>query len=353
MLSLIYFKPTNYCNVGCKHCYLTGKQRSEFYFMSKKNIDLIYEKLEKYFVKYNIPLRPNIVLHGGEPLLVDYDILEYIFSKFKFYGISVQTSLVPLFDKSYKERKKYYELFKKYNIGLSTSYDFFGIRIYKGSYELFDKKYIEIINEVNKLNLKPYMMFTITKKMQGKEKEVYDWLLKYSDLFKKISYEEYNEYHNFNKFLYLTNKEISEILIKFYQYDKENNYKVFEFYKILTEKMKKTENLPGKFCTNCQESYLVIDPEGEITNCPDKAGMESFGNIYKQDLEEILKNKTRYKWIISEKKSLGICYICEFKNICNGGCPLKKNLFIKNNIKDKENCSGFYPFLKYIKDSIN
>ena len=193
------------------------------------------------------------------------------------------------------------------------------------------------------------MLFTITKKIQGKEKEVYEWLLKNRNLFSGISYEEYNEYNNFNKFLYLTNKEISEILIKFYQYDKENNFKVFEFYEILTDKIKNLEKLPGKFCTNCQSSYLVIDPDGEITNCPDKAGTESFGNIYKDSLEKILTNKTRYKWIITSKKILDVCSDCEFKNICNGGCPLKKSLFLKNDVQKKENCPGFYPFLKFIR----
>ena len=345
MIKLIYFKPTNYCNVGCSHCYLTGKQRSDFYFMDKKDLDIIYDKLENYFKKHFYKSRPYLTLHGGEPLLVSFEILEYFFQKFNEYNISVQTSLFPLFDKSYEERKKYYELFKKYNVKVSTSYDFFGVRKYKRSYEKFDKVFLEIVKELNKENLQPYMMFTITKKMQGKEKEVYEWLLKNYKLFSGISYEEYNEYNTFNRFLYLTNKEIAEMLIKFYELDKENNFKIFPFFKFIKQLIQNNRIM----CYSCQEENLVIFPDGNTSSCYTRNGLETFGNIYKQPLEEILRNKKRLEWIILGKNNLEICKDCEFKNICNGGCPLKKSILKKKQkITSKEECSGFYPFLKHI-----
>jgi len=80
----------------------------------------------------------------------------------------------------------------------------------------------------------------------------------------------------------------------------------------------------------CQagENSYGIKANGDVVGCislNDQRYVE--GNLLNQSLTEILNNPTAFAWNkeIKDKSQLeGICSICQFGNICKGGCPSLK-----------------------------
>ena len=339
MISSVYIFLSTFCNIGCKHCYLTPQQRK-----NTKRIEIIeLQKIKNELLKLG---KPEIIITGGEPLLHEIQYIEKVFEVFKDFEIRIQTSLLPLFNKNEKEKKEIYKLLKRYNIKISTSYEFYDIRKFNNPNEnnIF-------INEVKKLknnSMEVDLVFTLTKKIKNKEKEVYDWLYVNINYFDNIEFEDYKFYNTYNKKLDLKNSEISEILIKFYQYDKENNFEVFKMFKLLKNNLNSSNKI---FCYNCQNDTLVIMPNGEVNSCYARNTTNNFGNILEDSILKILSNKNRLEWILFSKQHMDVCNNCEFKNLCCGGCPIKKKFLVEKNIIDRNECSGYYPFLKYLKNN--
>ena len=356
MIKYIFIRPTRYCTTGCKHCFL-NELRNNKTKMSKKDIDVVFDKINNYYKNNTSLKKPVIIIHGGEPLLMGKEWLSHFFQKFKNYQILIQTSLYPFFEKNIEYKQEYYDLFKKYNVTIGSAWDFFGVRKYKNSEKLYQEKLLQIFKEINENNIKIGIYVTITKKLLDNMEEVYDWLSENFYLFKdRISLESYINMDNFQSELNITNEEISQVLIKFFELDKKNNFKIFgKFYNYFTKIIKNNEKKESMVYSRCPKNLLMIDPEGETFNCSVKQFDKklSFGNIYKDSFQEILSNKNRLKWIIFMEQEMEVCKDCEFKNICNGGCYIRKKQFIKEDGKNKNNCSGYYPFLKYFKKEHN
>ncbi len=125
----VIFAVTYKCLLRCRHCYV-GKKREEFdeVFDFEKTRILIDALLSVPFFNRN---GLNFAFHGGEPLLKGFEyyknLCEY-FSEELSSGkliFSIQTSLFPLYVqwKSGKDISKWFDLFTKYKIGISSSYD--------------------------------------------------------------------------------------------------------------------------------------------------------------------------------------------------------------------------------------
>ena len=94
---------------------------------------------------------------------------------------------------------------------------------------------------------------------------------------------------------------------------------------------------------------MTIEEDGFLGNCPKR--QDKYLTL--SEFDKFFLNKKRLEWIKFQKIKPNICQNCEFKNICHGGCPLKMKQFLSNsNSIDKNNCPGFYPFLKYIKSNL-
>ena len=353
MIEYIFIRPTKYCTTGCQHCFL-GNERSNKYKMDFDDVDKLFYKIDSYYQKNKNLKKPLIVLHGGEPLLMGKKWLEYFFEKFKNYQILIQTSLYPLFGKNLEEKKVFYEIFKKYNVIVGSAWDFFGVRKYKNSAELYEKELLQIFEEINKYDIPLGIYITMTKKLLNNIETAYKWLYDHFYLFKtRISIESYINVDNYQPELDITNEECSQILIKFFELDEKNNFVVFgEFYKYFAEIIKKNEKTELITYSRCPYNLLMINPDGETFNCSIKKfdKNSSFGNIFEKNFEDILISRNRMKWIIFMEEQMEVCNGCEFKNICNGGCYIRKEQFLREDGKNRNNCPGYYPFLKFFKE---
>lgn len=354
----IYFKPTDFCNVGCKHCYLTYTDRTTMKEMSAEELEKILYNLKDYYqniLKENEKANLFIQWHGGEPLLIAYENFKTLLETFdKFKDIfefehSIQTSLYPLFGKSLEENKKWYILFQEYfHSSIGTSFDFGGVRKYKGSSENYITELAKISLEMkNNFNIKTTLIMTGTKWVIDNKKEVFDLLMNYDKNFTYYQFEKYNDYNDYNKnSLSITNKEFSEFLIYIDKKLVENKSK--KIIKIIEDAHDMIKDGIGrdKWSGTCMSNNIIINPDGETNNCVDKAHEESFGNIINTSFGDILRNKGRINWIKHQKIGHlnNNCTGCEFIHMCHTGCPL-----LKNDLKDDE-CSGYKSFLLYVKN---
>lgn len=356
---VVYIKPTDYCNVGCKHCYLTYTDRKNINKLDIEKTQIIMDNISKYF--YDIDkdkvFNVEMIWHGGEPLLIEYEELSKMLEisnnvKNIKFNHSIQTSLYPLFELEYKDRLKWYMLFKKYfDSFVGTSFDFGKSRVYKGKRENYIRKLNEICLEMKDLGIASALSMTVNNTMMGQEEEIFDFLKKYKDTFYSYQFERYNDYNSYNKNkLSITNRDFSTFMIglqNLYVNQDINNLHI----NILDDLFNMLKDGRGrdKWAGNCMTNFLIINPDGSTNNCTDKAHEEDFGNILKYDLKTILINKSRIKWITHQKfKHFNKnCLGCEYNTMCNSGCPLIKN----EQVEDE--CSGYKRLIKNTENILN
>jgi sulfatase maturation enzyme AslB (radical SAM superfamily) len=95
---IAYLKPSDYCNVGCDHCYLPAAVRASKFRMSEETLQESLKTVEKMVASQNAP-GALIIWHGGEPLALPQDYFHHICAAARAHlpGAiqSVQTSLIP------------------------------------------------------------------------------------------------------------------------------------------------------------------------------------------------------------------------------------------------------------------
>ena len=132
---LAYMKPTNYCNVGCTHCYLPEIVRANKYRLSHDTLEKAAALIGD-MVKAHRRDGALILWHGGEPLTVPVDwyyeageVLDRMLPK---HMQALQTSLVPWRDE-YKDW-----VIERCGREIGSSIDFSQRKI-KGSVENYHK----------------------------------------------------------------------------------------------------------------------------------------------------------------------------------------------------------------------
>ena len=352
-MKTVFLKLTNYCTCFCKHCYLDIKDRKNKYKMDLSKLEFVIQKIKNFF-----PYEWNVILHGGEILNLDMEYLENaikILNKNNIKNIGIQTSFIPMFyDMNLK--KNFFKLVKKYNLNVSTSVDFNSIRMINGKEEVYLNFMNNIIKEYYNDTGKKIISadVIITKLNIGNEQKIYNYLLEQKNYIEHIDLGIYIPYPIFDKKLYISFKEYSEVLIKFYELDKSQNFALFgDVFIGLKEKFfKKEQNQYYFSCQNCINDYLVIEPNFDVTICIHER--IPTGNLLSNSFLEILNHPKRKEWLKIYFQDFEFCNDCEFKNICEV-CTVNKNLTLNTMKKkelNKENCPGFYYLLKYIKNDL-
>jgi len=351
----VYLKPTNYCSVGCKHCYLTYSDRKDMYMMTEKNIEEIANKLKEYFSIYEKNKKTFIIhieWHGGEVLTVPLEklkkfinIFDNASTKYLIFKHTIDSSLQPLFDKNNKELDEYGKfIFENFGGFVGTSFDFFGIRKYKGKESIYLENLLRVCKYFQKkFQIEFSVNIVVNKKMINQEEYIWKWILEHKNIFPMVQFERYNEYgvELNNKSLILKNKEFSLIMVNlqnyYYEYKKTHSDLKIKILDVLENSINFL-TAGDKWSGSCLTNILVINPDGSTNNCVDKSDEESFGNIYKMSIKEIFLNKKRMGWI--KHQNVGHkhedCYTCNYSRICNSGCPLIDN---SDHINDE--CSGY------------
>ncbi len=368
-----YFKPTNYCNVDCEHCYLPLDVRAN---KDKMSDEVIHQTA--YFLKEMMMKQKQdkvfLIWHGGEPLTLSKDYFYRSFKIFEEYFSnqeliqSIQTSLIP-YTKDHAAM-----IIDYFNGYIGSSMDFHSRKI-KNSTLNYQELWLSKVNLARQDNI-----FIIPGIVPGKQdcmeaKKIYSW-------FRKRGFNMWNidRYSNYSNTLpdFSSNQEHSYFLIGLTHCIIEDilqNKKATYINTVARAILGVHFDLPGdRWGGTCQSDFVVINPDGSLNNCPDKDSFEdSFGSI-QNGFSSFQSNALRKEWIRFQKNGHRIeaCYDCENASWCQSGCPITNhtqseaisvldkynssdlinnfdNIYKKIITETLPDCSGFKLYLSYIR----
>lgn len=342
-----YLKPTNFCNVGCSHCYLTEEVRADKRKMSPEVMEKTARMLEKMRVAQRKD-RVHVIWHGGEPLILSADYFwragEVLDAAMPGHSESLQTSLIPL-------RQDHLPWIKQRLGGsVGTSMDFTA-RAIKGQPLAYQELWMRKVEMCRAEDIMVIPGVTPARPEMGRAAEIVDWMEERG--FDRFNIERYNSY-GFSAPNLPTNREHSLFLI--------------DLYSALMARMEGSGDAPmvrviaaalggvlhdapgDRWGGSCQSDFIVIEPDGALNNCPDKTSKdEAYSNV-EQGYEGFARSPQRRKWIriqaVGHRNNE--CATCENNSWCKSACPLTCN-----DLSQQDECSGYKTFLNFVRESVN
>lgn len=345
----IYLKPTNFCTVDCEHCYLPEETRADKSSMSFEKLEetalFLLDMIEKE--KHEML---HITWHGGEAMMLKpewyeqaIEVLDRVIGKGR-YTQSMQTSLIPYSSKWKNLLESRFDSF----IGSSIDFTQRKIRNNAGSYLSKWMEKVELAR-ADGMYIVPGMV--PTRFEVGKGKEIVDWFV--DNGFKEFNIERYSKIGTTgNPLDWPRNHHHSQFITEVFDaiFDRIKNNEKAPYVKLIVAAIQGVlHGVPGdRWGGKCQKEFIVIEPDGSLNSCPDRALHEKpFSNI-DDGADGFIKSPDRRNWIrvqeITHKGSH--CIPCEYRNWCRSGCPVTPNGIDQG---EKE-CSGYKMFLNHVKE---
>jgi radical SAM protein with 4Fe4S-binding SPASM domain len=336
----VYIKPSDYCNVGCDHCYLPKEVRANKYRMSESTFESSIQTIKDMAKNQNAP-GVLIVWHGGEPLSLPVDYFESLASKLQKEipeaVQSLQTSLIPYSQRWENLIKNHFES----EIGSSID---FTQRTLRGSAEEYQDFWMKKVTKARENGFKiiPGIVPSISE--IGRGKEIVEWMENRG--FRQWNIDRYNQYSEFDPARPLNKAHsqfLSEVFLEVMEYAKKGIFISVNTIKASLGGV--LFNQPGdRWGGHCSHDFLVINPDGSTNACPDKISFESFSNI-KDGYKGYKDSEQRKAWIrlhlMGHRNS--DCPTCPFNTFCKSGCPLTPN-----DVEAEGECSGYNKYLKTV-----
>jgi len=345
------------CNIDCIYCNEKSKQLHY-------NENLTIDYIKKIFEYSND--RVDILLHGGEPLIIGIEKIKNILELLKKFSdklgyIKIQTNGILL-------NEKYFELFfKEYSdlkIDISISLDgdsyFNYLRVDYNNNDT-TKQVEKVFLLAKKYNKKIGVLSVINKKHINNSEKFISYLFQFKEniLFLKFN-PLYSSRDELDKETNISPLEYSMFLKEIYMYWIEKyvyNYFVIEPIISYIQAIKGVEK--RKYCEFQQNKpykcfkFNTIYPNGDIAPC-DTLSINDFkiGNIFKENIsdlkEQFFIENTNLK-IIDELNAK--CKICEIKDLCGGGCLAHRKMFLGTSFYE-EYCMHRKDMFDYISQEI-
>lgn len=363
MVDTVLIKTASRCNIDCTYCYVynlgddSWKENPKL--MSVTTIDNIINTLKSIYQYQGYSFA--IVLHGGEPLLLPKERLEYLLKEIRnnlpdYTSISIQTNGLLI-------TNEIIELCDKYRTTLAISLD--GDKIINDANRIDHKgkgTYDRIIQKINLVQNHPKSKSVFTGLLAvinpfSNPKKVYDFfkglnIPSVNFLMRDGNHDNYPfGKSDFNSLEY--GKWLSDLWLQYF--NDENPIPIAVFDNIAKMIMGGESQKEGTGL-NISE-ILIIDTSGEITkndtlkstkNKADKFNNHWNVNDKNFDIIQILNSDEYKNYIKMQKPTSKTCLECDLLNICGGGMPLYR----WSNSNGFDNPSVFCNDHKYIINSI-
>lgn len=357
----IILRTTNNCNLNCKYCYAKNEEfaygDSDTKF--KKNIYNLINYIEK--LRLYKDKKINVILHGGEPLLIKASTYEEFFKALQEKNIpvnlSVQTNGTLI-------NKSTLEILKKYDVHIGISLDGSdetqnSNRLYHNGKNSF-KEVMKTINLLNKENIRFGVIITISKSNIGREAELYNFIAK-NQLNCSIRPAFPVKQVENNKNI-MTNDEYFNFFIRLFDiwYNDERFQvsikQIAEFYDEFVKLFNNLKYRPS--CTNCENcfgNFVSLDVDGNLYTCNRTYNVEQFylGNINRENIKTIIKKVEKLKNDRINYIKQSKCNKCELYKTCYGGCPANSfELYGDYKLPYMYFCDANIKIYNYIKDKL-
>lgn len=345
----IYLKPTNYCNIDCEHCYLLPETRADKYVMTDEALEKTAQFVKDLAIKENHD-SVHFIWHGGEPMILPPDyyenaskILDRVIGS-EYYTQSIQTSLIP-YRSNWKE-----VIHNRFGSHVGTSIDFTQRQV-KSSQDDYITLWLKKVKMAKDDGIRMTPGIVPTRHEVKKAGKLIDW---FSDNdFPFFNVDRFSQYGE-KTFDWPSNAQHAEFLIGLFDrmMERRSNGERCSYINVLIAGIRGVlYGMPGdRWGTPCQKEFIVVEPDGSLNTCPDRAHHEKpFSNI-EDGPEAFQQSSGRRKWIriqnITHKKDH--CSTCEFNSWCKSGCPVTPN----GPSDGQEECSGYKTFLLHIKNTL-
>ncbi|HEQ3585191.1 TPA: radical SAM protein, partial [Campylobacter coli] len=333
------FVPNSYCNFACSYCYL-GKLTER----KEKTTDMAeqFKKIAKK-LKDDGVIITEVILHGAELSASPYEHVKELLKAIDEYK-KENHFLIRVLSKDSKKGHHYihlktnlyfldrfFELFKKYEVGISASIDLplrfhEKYRVLKSGKSTLEKtlKMIELLSTY------PYfkqISTTMTKEHLNVDEFIRDvYKLESlgfdmaSDFYIMFTYQSANAQGDFQM---------------------PSDEDMLSFYKNLREKLKDTKysfalehfwfkEFLGGYCTNCTNcgDNLLIQKNGDVYVCHRSQALNELraGNIFNENYESLkIRNVTNIRILENSLKLHKDCLECEYFHLCKASCTIERN----------------------------
>lgn len=336
---ILTFVPNSYCNFACSYCYL-GKLTER----KEKTTDMAeqFKKIAKK-LKDDGVIITEVILHGAELSASPYEHVKELLKAIDEYK-KENHFLIRVLSKDSKKGHHYihlktnlyfldrfFELFKKYEVGISASIDLplrfhEKYRVLKSGKSTLEKtlKMIELLSAY------PYfkqISTTMTKDHLNVDEFIRDvYKLESlgfdmaSDFYIMFTYQSANAQGDFQM---------------------PSDEDMLSFYKNLREKLKDTKysfalehfwfkEFLGGYCTNCTNcgDNLLIQKNGDVYVCHRSQALNELraGNIFNENYESLkIRNITNIRILENSLKLHKDCLECDYFHLCKASCTIERN----------------------------
>ncbi|WP_072224945.1 radical SAM/SPASM domain-containing protein [Campylobacter coli] len=336
---ILTFVPNSYCNFACSYCYL-GKLTER----KEKTTDMAeqFKKIAKK-LKDDGVIITEVILHGAELSASPYEHVKELLKAIDEYK-KENHFLIRVLSKDSKKGHHYihlktnlyfldrfFELFKKYEVGISASIDLplrfhEKYRVLKSGKSTLEKtlKMIELLSAY------PYfkqISTTMTKEHLNVDEFIRDvYKLESlgfdmaSDFYIMFTYQSANAQGDFQM---------------------PSDEDMLSFYKNLREKLKDTKysfalehfwfkEFLGGYCTNCTNcgDNLLIQKNGDVYVCYRSQALNELraGNIFNENYESLkIRNITNIRILENSLKLHKDCLECDYFHLCKASCTIERN----------------------------
>ncbi len=344
---LAYVKPTNFCNVGCTHCYLPVSVRANKDRLSLDRIERMAELLRD-MARARRASGIQVLWHGGEPLTLPvsyfYDaaeILDRVLGGRSAYMEAMQTSLIPL-----KEEHLPW-IQDRLGGGVGSSVDFSQRKI-KGSVEAYHQLWMQKVDLAREHGIIVIPGVVPTRAELGREQDIVSWMVA-----RDFTHFNIDRYNNYGQAFpdRPSNGEHARFLIGLFDatmrlFDKTGKAPVINVLDAVLNGV--LHGVGGdRWGGSCQSDFVVVEPNGALNTCPDKSTIEAAHAHVEDGWEGFAKSRFRRKWVRHQTMThkQPYCYTCENNSWCRSGCPITPN----GPVEGEDECSGYKTFITHVR----
>lgn len=344
-----YVKPTNYCNVGCDHCYLTLDVRANKTRMSEQTLRDSARMLRDMAVagRHDSAM---ILWHGGEPLTMPLEWFEMASSvlddELGEHYESIQTSLIPFTEKWIPWVKS------RLGSHIGSSIDF-NSRKFKGSAEAYQSLWMQKVDLARSHGIHVVPGTVPSLREVGRASQINQWFID-RDLL-EFNIERYNQF-GMDLPDWPSNAQHSQFLIDLFadvMVRISLGQSKIPLIRVLAAAIGGVlYDTPGdRWGGSCQSDFVVIEPDGGLNNCTDKTSFEPAYSNVAQGFGGFASSPMRRKWIriqaVDHRKDH--CAVCENRSWCKSGCPITPN----GPSDGQDECAGYKRFVDYVRDFVS
>lgn len=342
MLTLI-LKTTNGCNLDCRYCSL-GKQ-TEYTVISTEmlvsTLEFVYKMGEKELV---------LILHGGEPTLVDMEIyrrgITAVREKFTDFDISVSMQT-----NGYHLTADILEFCKDFQVSVGISIDGSDIshdkqRLTKSQHGSYQQVQANIL-KYQQADIPISCLMVLTKNSLSEDFSYLSFFHNHQINLKINPLLPYGKVED-NQHLSLDSGDYSAYLIRLFEYAVKHgiDISVSPLTQIVEGILSGTPIRGCTFRENCHQDFLCVDYFGDIYPCGKFSDMhkEKLGNV--KDCNYNIMSHPQLKELLAERSTHlpNTCKNCKFLSYCNGGCSAERAI---NQQETLMNCSDYQSLFHY------